>query len=294
MREKKASRPGDLDGKPGRFRGHVGQAEEDQGNPFALLAMLPVALDGSELGRLMLHGVEPVLIADQRLDGRGDEKHPHRHRQHGADPRVVPSAQQLPGRRAGDHERRGDVRRDDGVRETVGEGGIEDDAQPIDGHDAAVDDLVTLGRVHPTVRREDPCRRDERTDCHCQRRHEVQAGTDTITSEQHDAEEASLKEERRKHLVCEQRPRHPAGKTREIAPVGAELVGHHQARDHPHAKRHRKHLDPELVEIDVHLALGAQPQCLEHSEVACQPDGQGRKDDVKRNGEPELDSGEQY
>ena len=44
-----------------------------------------------------------------------------------------------------------------------------------------------------------------------------------------------------------------------------------------------------------HVALlaGEQPQPLEHREVAAEPDGKRRKDDVEGDGEGELDAREQ-
>ena len=42
-----------------------------------------------------------------------------------------------------------------------------------------------------------------------------------------------------------------------------------------------------------HLSLGAQPQAFEHRQVTRQANGQAGKDDVERDREPELDSGEQ-
>jgi len=51
-----------------------------------------------------------------------------------------------------------------------------------------------------------------------------------------------------------------------------------------------EYLQPEVIEVAVHLMPGLQPQAFQHSEKTCQPDGDRRKDDVKGNGESELDT----
>jgi len=117
----------------------------------------------------------------------------------------------------------------------------------------------------------------------------VQARADALEAEQHHAEETGLQEEGGQHFVGEQRPGDAAGETRELAPVGAELVGHDDAADHAHAKGDGEHLQPEVVEVQVGLLPRLQPAGLEHRQIARQPDRQRREDDVEGNGEAELD-----
>jgi hypothetical protein len=59
---------------------------------------------------------------------------------------------------------------------------------------------------------------------------------DALHAEQHDAEEAGLEEEGGQHLVAHQRADDRAGLVGEGRPVGAELVGHHDARHDAHAE----------------------------------------------------------
>ena len=80
----------------------------------------------------------------------------------------------------------------------------------------------------------------------------MQPAPDLLHAEQHDAEEAGFQEEGGQHLVAHQRPDHRAGLVGERAPVGAELVGHHQAGHDAHAEDEGEDLHPvaEQVEVD--------------------------------------------
>ncbi len=254
--------------------------------------VLPVALDRRDLGGLVLQRVEPVLVADERLQWRDQQQHPHRHRRHHADCGIVAAPQQVPGAGRADHQRRREVGSHDHVRQPVRERRIEDDGKPVGGDDAPVDDRVAGGRVHPAVGGEDPCRRDQRADGDHHRREEMQPGPDALPAEQHDAQEPGFEEERRQDFVCEQRSRHAAGEIGEVAPVGAELVGHHEARHHAHAEVDGEDLRPEQVEVAKDHALRPQPARLEHREVAREADRDRRENDVERDREPELDPGQ--
>src|SRR6266542_2309382 len=63
-----------------------------------------------------------------------------------------------------------------------------------------------------------------------------------LEAEQHDAEEAGLEEERSQYFIGHQRADHRTRFVGEGRPVGAELVGHHDARHHAHAERDGKDL----------------------------------------------------
>ena len=184
---------------------HVGPAEQHQRHALAG-PVFPVAFDGGDLRRLVLQRVEAVQVADQDLDRRDEQQHPHRHRHHGADRGVVAAAQQMPGARRADDERRREEGGDRHVRQPIRERGVEDHRQPVGRHDPAVDDGVALRRLHPAVRGQDPGRRDQGSERHHQRREEVQPRADACPAEQHHAEEAGLEEERSQHLVGQQRP----------------------------------------------------------------------------------------
>src|SRR3546814_9049087 len=77
-----------------------------------------------------------------------------------------------------------------------------------------------------------------------------------LPAEQHDAKKAGLKEEGGEDFVGQQWPGNAAREIRKIAPVGAELVGHDQARDHAHAEIDGKNLDPVKIELAVDRVAG--------------------------------------
>ena len=121
---------------------------------------------------------------------------------------------------------------------------------------------------------------------------EVQAAADAFHAEQHDAEEAGLEEEGRQHLVAHQGAEDGAGLVGEYAPVGAELVAHDDARHDAHAEADGEDLLPVVEEGEEDGAAGEEPQRLQDGEVAGEPDGEGREDDVERDREGELQPGQ--
>ena len=64
----------------------------------------------------------------------------------------------------------------------------------------------------------------------------MQTRTDFIPAKQHHPEESGFKEESGQHLIGKQRPGNTACEFRKTAPVGAELIGHHQTGNHAHAE----------------------------------------------------------
>ena len=94
------------------------------------------------------------------------------------------------------------------------------------------------------------------------------------------------------HLVAHQRAEHRAGLVGEHAPVGAELVAHDDAGHDAHAEADGEDLLPVVEEIEEDGAAGPEPQRLQHGEIAGEPDGEGREDDVEGDGEGELDAGQ--
>jgi hypothetical protein len=198
---------------------------------------LVVALDRSDLGRLVLEGVEAVLIPGEHLHRRDDRRHPHRHREH--DPRLAVGvvSQQVKRTDGANGEGGGEVCGKDGVGQAVGEAGIEDDRPPVLGDElAGFVDRETGRRLHPAVGRQDPGGRDQRAERHHHGGEEMEPRPDALEPEQHDAEEAGLEEERRQHLVTHQRPDHRSGLVGERRPVGAELVAHDDTGNDTHAE----------------------------------------------------------
>ncbi len=176
------------------------------------------------------------------------------------------------------------------MRQPIREGGIENHLQPVDRYDATADDFEALRRLHPTVGRENPRRRDQRAKRHHDRREEMQARANLVPAEQHDTEEASFQEEGRQHFVGQKRPGDTAGKGREIAPVSAELIGHDEAGDDAHTEVDSKDLRPKVIEVAVDGLLPPQPHAFEHRQIAGKPNGDRRKDDVEGNSEAKLNT----
>ena len=69
----------------------------------------------------------------------------------------------------------------------------------------------------------------------------------------------------------------PPAKAGEVAPVGAELVGHDEAGDDAHAEIDGEDLRPEMVQVAIDVVLLPQPQAFEHDEIAGEPDRDRRE-----------------
>ncbi len=88
----------------GAFFVHIGDAEERQRRRLARW-VLPVAFNGRDFGGLMLKRIQPVHIANHRLNGGDYQRHPQRHRKHAANRGCIVAAQQMPGGRRADKKR---------------------------------------------------------------------------------------------------------------------------------------------------------------------------------------------
>ena len=204
-------------------------------------------------------------------------------------------AQQVKRADRADQESGGEIGREHHMHQPIGKRWIENDLEPVGGHELALGIDGVAGRgLHPGIGGENPERRDQRSGRDHQGGEEVQPVTDPLQPEQHHAEKAGLEEERGQHLISHQRPDHRARLVRECRPVGAKLVGHHNARHHAHAERDGEDLQPIVEQVEEDFAPGPQPQRFEHREVACKPDREGGKHDVKRHRECELRAGQYH
>ena len=265
----------------------IGDAEEVERRALGVALEMP--LHRHDLGGLMLERVDAVQVAGEDLQ-RGDQhRHPHRHREIAPRGRIAAVAQQVQrAHRAHDEGRRQEGRQHH-VHEAVGEGRVEHDRPPVLGDELPhVVDREALRRLHPAVDRQDPEGRAERAQRDDRGRGHVQPLAHLLAPEEHDPEEPGLEEEGRQHLIGHQRADHRPGLVGKHRPVGAELVGHHDARHHAHAEGDGKDLLPVLEQRQIGAVAGPQPLRVEHGEIACQTDGEGRKDDVKRDGKGEL------
>ena len=84
----------------------------------------------------------------------------------------------------------------------------------------------------------------------------MQPWPNAVPAKQHHPEKTGFEEEGGQHFVGQQRAGNAAGKLRETAPVGAKLVGHHQAGDDAHAKIDGENLRPELIQRTPERVMG--------------------------------------
>jgi hypothetical protein len=145
-------------------------------------------------------------------------------------------------------------------------------------------------RLHPAIRCQDPEGGDQCADRDQQRGAEVSRAAHALPAEQHDAEEAGFQEERRHDFIGEERAGDRPCELGECRPVGAELVSHDHARHHAHPEADREHLRPVDAQVLVVRFAGLEPAPFKHGDKACEADAQRRKNDVKRDGECELQS----
>ncbi len=237
----------------------------------------PDGLDRRDLRGLVLERVQAVQIAEHGLQRREHGREIDARLQHERRRGAVDAPDHAPGADARDQECCRQQRGRRHVREAVRERRVEDHGEPVDGVERAVDDLVTLRRLHPRVQAQDPERRQRRADCDERRRDEMHAVRHAVLAEQHDREERRLDEERRQHLVAEQRPADVAGALDEAGPVRAELKAHRDARHDAERERQREDLDPEVIGVLPRLvARGREPDAEEEQQPR-EPDRDRRK-----------------
>ena len=75
---------------------------------------------------------------------------------------------------------------------------------------------------------------------------------------------------------------------REDAPVGAELVAHHDAGHDAHGECQREDLDPVEIEAAENVAPGFQPEAFADSQEGGEANREGWEDDVEGNNECKL------
>jgi len=79
---------------------------------------------------------------------------------------------------------------------------------------------------------------------------------DPFQAEQHHTKKARLEEKCGQHFIGHQRSDHRTCLVGESRPVGAELVGHHDAGHHAHAEPDGEDFQPILEEVEENLAAG--------------------------------------
>jgi hypothetical protein len=181
------------------------------------------------------------------------------------------------------------------VDEPVRKARVEDDLAPGGGrHELPL--LVQRPadrRVHPAVDAEDPECRDGGANRDHAGGEEVELLPHPLQPEQHHAQETRLQEKGGQHLIGHERPDDRPGTVGKDRPVGAELIGHDDAGDDAHREGDGEDLQPIFEQVEVNVPARLQPQSFQDREVACEPDREGREDEVERDGEGELDARQQ-
>src|SRR5580700_4102408 len=122
----------------------------------------------------------------------------------------------------------------------------ENNLAPIGGDESAVLNGVADRRLHPAVVDHDP----EGRKCGAQRDHrgreQVEPGRYSLPAEQKKPEEACLEGKGREVLVSQKWPLYRPRYALELAPVCAELEGHHDAGDDTKPEGDAENLEPEL------------------------------------------------
>ena len=179
------------------------------------------------------------------------------------------------------------------VHKAVRKGRIENHLKPV--LDDKLTDcihLVTSWRLHPAVDGQNPESRKSSTKGHHERGQEMQLGAHALTPKQHDAQKTRLQKKRGHHLITHEGPDHRSCLVSEHAPIGAELIAHHHARDHAHTEGHGKYFFPVIEQRQVDRIVSLEMQKVENGQVAGQPDGKRGKNNVKTDGERKLQPGQ--
>ncbi|VTR69963.1 hypothetical protein DESC_780152 [Desulfosarcina cetonica] len=290
--ENKAGEFGNLDFEPVAFGELIRPGEQAQSGTAL---GVPDALHGGDLYRLMFKGVQAVHVAEKQLQGGHEDGHDHGHAQHDARVPLMQAAPQVVPADAAHHERRGQVGAGHHMDEPVGKGRIEDHRQPVGGKKRPVGSLAETGRsLHPTVGRENPEGRNQRSHRHDEGCRKMHAFAHAVPAEKHDAQKRGFEEKGRQHLVAQKRPYQIARLVGEDGPVGAKLIGKHHPGDHAHAEGDGEDFDPHAVNLLVQGIPGLEPTPLHDGQPTDQADGERGKRNMIGNGKGKLGAGQEY
>ena len=252
------------------------------------LLVAPAPLDRRKLRRLVVVDEVADEMTEKELRWHEDCREIEAHAQHDPSLGLEIASQQIPGAGRCDAKGARQVRGEEHMRKAHPNDRAEDDLAPVRGDESAVLEGVADRRLHPAVVDHDP----EGRKCGAQRDHrgreQVEPRRHSLPAEQKNAEEACLERKGREGLVSQKRPLYRPRYARELAPVGAELEGHHDAGDDTEPEGDAENLEPELKKYAVRRAPGREMQRLEHGQPSRQSDRERWKDDVERDGESEL------
>lgn len=99
--------------------------------------------------------------------------------------------------------------------------------------------------------------------------------------EQHHPQEAGSQKKGCQHFVGQEGASHAPSKIGKLAPIGTQLVGHDNVGRQPHSKIEGKDSAPVEVQLVEYWISDTQPALLQNSQIAGQPEGDGRKRDME-------------
>ena len=187
-----------------------------------------MSFHAGDLRGLVVERIESVHVTDQGLRRRQHDGEPQAHAQHCAGDFRMTAFEHITRADAGNDKCHRQVGRDHHVAETIGKARVEDDGDPVERIRHAVGHFEAGRSVHPAICRENPERRHGGAEGDGNGRCEMQGTWCPVPCEQHDAEEGGFQEKSPYHLIANHRPDDVAEDAREAAPVGPELIRHHQ------------------------------------------------------------------
>ena len=127
-------------------------------------------------------------VTCQYLKRSNERRHPHGHAQHLLGIFRCVTAQQMPSACRAHHKCGSEIGGQCHVNKAVGEAGVKDNSQPINGHKLPyLIDFVSGWRMHPTVNGQNPGGRQDCPERHHTGCREMQPFTHALHAKQHDA-----------------------------------------------------------------------------------------------------------
>ena len=195
-------------------------------------------------------------------------------------------------------ERPGLPRADDGVRQALHAGGIEEHRPKVgdlSAHRVAVAHQVIAGRgLLPGVRHDNPDRAEMSAERDHKGRQEMGLWLYLVPAEQEHGQKTGFEEESEDALRRQRAAEDVADVAGVSGPIGAKLELHHNAGRHADGERQRENLHPELRHLEVKRVARLEPERFDEDDDDAQTNAQRRIDIMKCDGERKLQSGQKF
>jgi hypothetical protein len=110
-------------------------------------------------------------------------------------------------------------------------------------------------------------------------------------AKKHDSQKARLKEERSEYLEGNHGPDCRPGKLCKPCKAQTKLKRENDTSYDPNPEAHCEDAQPKAIDLQIQRILGPEPETFYDSKEHGKPDGHRREDDVKADGECELNAG---